>query len=500
MGGPEPVLSIAESPQHTDSSDTTAYLTIFTTATVYADESGSGTQAYSDKTLTWSQTFSNTTSGSGGCATSGTGAMILTTGSGISGYGASMTVSPTTPVTDVIDTATGLENTGDTVGMTTLTSTASVASATSTVTLTDTALVIPVQANNTQPINVPGPSTSSYGDNTATEAMTSPVSSSSDDTVGAQTTMPIESNQPVITAVTAYDSIHIPHGHPPLITGGQNHNNWNTSASCTDSNTQEVSPTVPVPSSSNTTTTSRIFTGYPPSISGHNDGTSANTSASLHESSTTTELVTPSAVIPSAVIPSAVTHIDIPPPPTVPLHSCRPGIWGRPGCLSTPASSSQAPPSPVGHQFGDSTALTASTTVRATIETQTLSTSTNSTTQPAQAQCTSTFYSLPMNPCTSTVYASKQTVTVNCFGCVGHHALPSIAANRGSVSALHHTLPVHTKATLTNPLPALPKLHNRNRTLHHAHNVRLPRPDHSQQQLRDQRDESVVGWSRRSER
>lgn len=434
-GGPAPALTVTDSAQNDSLSNTTSA----PNATGSADETSSGTQGFNGNTLTWYNTFSNTTSGSGGCAASGTGAMILTTGSGISGYGASMTVSPTTPVTDVTDTVIGPENTGDTVGMTTLTSTASVASATSTVTLTNTALVIPVQANNTHPINVPDPSTSSHGDNTATEAMTSLLTAPSDGAIGIQITMPTESVQPAVTAVTAYDSIHIPHGHPPLMTGGQGHKNWNTSGSCTDFNTQEVSPTVPTPSSSNTTTTSRVFTGYPPSISGYNDGTNANTTASLHEPSTTAELVTP----------SAATHIEIPPPPTVPLNSCRPEIWGRPSCLSTHASFSEVPPSPLVHQVGDSTALSASSTVPVKIGTQTLSTSTNLNTQPAQAQCTSTFYSLPTNPCTSTVYASKQTVTINCFGCVGHHALPSIAANDGSVSALHHTLPVQTQAILT---------------------------------------------------
>ncbi|GAB7332185.1 hypothetical protein MBLNU13_g04047t1 [Cladosporium sp. NU13] len=436
QGGPAPALTVTDSSQNSSFSSTTSAPIVWVTETASADETSSEMQAYSGNTLTWSKTFSNTTSGSGGRAASETGATTIRTGPGITGCGASMTVSPTTPITNGIDSAIRPGNTGDPAGMTTSTSTASVAaSATSTVTLTGTALVIPVQANSTQPIDVPDTSTLPYEDNTAAETMTSPIDSSSDDAGGIQTTMPIESIQPAITAVTAYDSVHIPHGHPPLITGGQDHKNWttSTSTSCTDSNTLEASPTVPTPSSFITTTASRVFIGYPPSLSGHNNGTSANTSTNFQEIFTTTELATP----------LAATHIEIPPPPTVPLDSCASRIWGRPGCLSTPTSFFDAASIQTSQQAQNSTTATVAPVVPAITETQALSTSTNSTTQPAQAQCTSTFYSLPTDACTSTVYASKQSVTINCFGCVGHHALPFIAPDGDSSC--------QTSTTITEP-------------------------------------------------
>lgn len=442
-GGPALAHAVTGLVQNGSFFNTTAAPIVCITTTEFADETSSRLQAHGGNNLTWSKTFSYATSGSGGCAASETDVMFPTRGPGSTGYGANMTFSPTTPVTNEIDTATGLENTDDAVGMRTLTSTASVASATSTVTLTDTALVIPVQANNTQPINVPDPSRLPYEDNTATETMTSPVTSRSDNAVSVQASMPIESIQPAITGVTAYDSIHIPHGHPPLITGGQDHKNWNTSTSCTDSNTQQVPGIAPIPSSFITTTASRVFIGYPPSLSVYNNSTNANTGTSIYEPSTTIELVTP----------SATTHVEIPPPPTVPLDSCKPEIWGRPGCLSTPASFSDTPPTPVGHQVGDVTAVSASSIISTTYETPALSISTNPTTQPAQAQCTSTFYSLPMDACTSTIYARQETVTVNCYGCIGHHALPSAAPYSSNVS---HTLHVHETDTNAPPSPAKP--------------------------------------------
>ena len=398
-GGPEPALPVTNFAQNGTLSNQPAAQTVRITTTVFADQTSSKAQAYNGNT------FSNTAPGTeipARCAALGPG------------------------------------------GMATWTSTASVASATSTVTLTDTALVIPVQADNTQPIYVPEPSTSPYKDDTpTTKTMTSPVTSSSDDVVDVQTETPIGSIQPY-TAVTAYDSIHIPHGHPPLITGGQDHKNWNKSTNSTDSNTQQVPGIAPIPSCLIiTTTASRVFIGYPPSLSGYNNGTNANTSTSIYESSTTTELVTP----------SATTHVEIPPPPTVPFDSCKPEIWGRPGCLSTPASLSDTPPTPVGHQVGDVTAMSASSIISTTYETPALSVPTNSTTQPAQAQCISTFYSLPMDACTSTIYASKETVTVNCYGCIGHHALPSAAPYGSNVS---HTLHVHETDTNAPPSPAKP--------------------------------------------
>lgn len=397
-GGPELALPVTNLAQNGTLSNQPSAQTVRITTTVFADQTNSEVQAYNGNT------FSNTAPGTeipAGCAAFGPSATIP---------------------------ATGLVNTGDAVGMTTLTSTATVPSATSTVTLTDTAVVVPVQANNTQPINVSDPSKTPYEDNTATEKMTSPVTFQSDNTVGVQTTMSIESIQPAITGVTAYDSIHIPHGHPQLVTGGQDHKNWNTSTSCTDTSIQQVPGTASIPSTFITTTASGVFIGYPPSLSGYNNDANADTSTSIHDSSTRTELATPSVathmeIPPPPTVPLdsckpeiwgrpgclstptsffdvastvvghqvpnptvlAATLAEIPPPPTVPLDSCRPGIWGRPGCLSTPASFSDAYASPVGHQVGDATAVPVSSVVPATIETP----ATNSTTQPGQAQCTS---------------------------------------------------------------------------------------------------------------
>jgi hypothetical protein len=367
--------------------------------------------------------------------------------------------------------------------------------------------------------------------------------------ISIQTTMPTESIQPSATAPalskpsagTAYDSIHIPHGHPPLISSVQGQRNWNTSTNCTESSTQGSTGTLPKPSSFVTATTSRVFIGHPPSLSGYSNGTHANTSIISHKSSTTTELLTA----------AAATHIEIPPPPKVPLDSCSPGIWGRPGCLSTPTSFFDATSKPAGHQvqtpavpastlteispaptvpldsclpgiWGRPGCLstptnfidTASTLVGHQVqgspsesvfsavlghtETQAFHTSHNSTAQHAQAQCTSTFYSLPTSACTRTIYASKTTVIVNCFGCVGHHALASVASDGGSVSHPHHTnLPFYTTSTNT-LFPDLPKLRYGDEALDNEDNVWLPRPNHwQQQQLRGQRDEYVVDWIER---
>jgi hypothetical protein len=138
-------------------------------------------------------------------------------------------------------------------------------------------------------------------------------------------------------------------------------------------------------------------------------------------------------------------------------------------------------------------------------EPQVFPTSNNSTAQHAQAQCTSTFYSLPTSACTRTIYASKTTAIVNCLGCVAHHALASVASDGrsgGSVSQSppfpSHTLCMFTQAILTRLFPGLPKLRDHHRALDNKDNVRLPRPNHwQQQQLRDQRDEYVVEWIER---
>lgn len=197
---------------------------------------------------------------------------------------------------------------------------------------------------------------------------------------------------------------------------------------------------------------------------------------------------------------SAATLTEIPPAPTVPLDSCSSGIWGRPGCLSTPTGFLDTASILVGHQVQGSPSAVVSSVVLGHTEPQVFPTSNNSTAQHAQAQCTSTFYSLPTSACTRTVHASKTTAIVNCLGCVGHHALASVASDGrsgGSVSQsppfISHTLCMFTQAILTRLYPGLPKLHNHNRALHHKDNVRLPRPHHrQQQQLRDQRDEYVV--------
>ncbi|KAM0702401.1 hypothetical protein Q7P35_011311 [Cladosporium inversicolor] len=481
-GGPEPVLDATDSAHNGTLSTATVAPTVWITETVFADETSSVLQAYSTNTLTWNNTFTNATS-----------------------------------VPNAIDPATGLTNTGDAVGMTTLTSTASKASATSTITLTDTDLVIPVQANNTQPINVPDSTTQSYKDATATETMTSPMTSLTDE--------PVVSIQPLGTA-PASPSLS---GHPPLVTGDQGHRNWNMSTSCTKSRTQKV-PALSVYSndtgaSTSTSRTSRVFIGYPPALSGYSNSNSADRSTGFHESSTPIELATaPTAthieipppptvplnscspgiwgrpgclstptsfsdaastaadhrdhqppvsaatlaeIPPPPTVPldscttgiwgrpgclstpasffesstqaqlstaSAAIHVEIPPPPTIPLDSCSPGIWGRPGCLSTPTNFLNAASTPSTPQAQNSTASPVTTIVPANTQTQALPTSNNSTAQPGRAQCTTSFYSLPTCACTLTVYASKKTVTINCLGCVGHHALPSIVSNGGSVS------------------------------------------------------------------
>jgi hypothetical protein len=527
QGGPEPALTVTDSAQNGSFSNTTSAPTVYITTTVFADQTSSELQAYNGNTL------SNTASGYGipaGCAVPETGATIPTAGLESTGHAAGMTISSSTSAPDEIESATGLANTGDAAGMTTLTSTATVASATSTVTLTGTALVIPMQENNTQPIEIPDPTIPSYG--AATDTMAYPVDSPTDE--------PIVSIQPLATApasynqsaVTAYDSIHVPHGHPPLVTSGQDQRNWNTSTStsCTEPNAQGLPGTKPTSSSFITSTTSRVFTGYPPSLSGYSNGTTASTSAGLQAYSTPTDLISASAVThievpppptvplnpcspgiwgrpgclstptsfidaatalvgrqeqdptvsaitlaevpPAPTVPlnpcapgiwgrpgclstptsfmdaastlvgrqeqdptvSAATLTEIPPAPTVPLDSCSPGIWGRPGCLLTPADLSDAPSSPVRHQAQNDPGESPSSVVSA---------------QPGQAQCTSTFYILPMSACTSTVYASKVTAIVNCFGCVGHHALPSVASDGGSVSHPHHELSMYTGRILT---------------------------------------------------
>jgi hypothetical protein len=256
QGGQEPALAVTDSAQHD------AFSTVAVAPTVL--------QAYDGSSLTWSNTFSNTTSVTEAAVASAT--QLAPTDSGYLGFtSAEVPVAalaedvPTSTIdgidkTTVPDTDTTTCTEGDqAVGMTNLTSTASVASATSTVTLTDTTLVIPVQANNTQPSIVPGWGILPYADNTATESTGSPVSSPYDEPlVSIQTTMPTESIQPPVTApalpypsaVTAYDSIHIPHGHPPLISSVQGQRNWNTSTNCTKSGTQGNTGSQPNPSSS----------------------------------------------------------------------------------------------------------------------------------------------------------------------------------------------------------------------------------------------------------
>jgi hypothetical protein len=51
-------------------------------------------------------------------------------------------------------------------------------------------------------------------------------------------------------------------------------------------------------------------------------------------------------------------------------------------------------------------------------------------------QCTTTFHRTPTQACTETHYASTTTFPVNCYGCVGEHALPSSAYDENSVSHL----------------------------------------------------------------
>jgi hypothetical protein len=198
---------------------------------------------------------------------------------------------------------------------------------------------------------------------------------------------------------------------------------------------------------------------------------------------------------------SVPTLTEIPPPPTVPLDSCSSGMWGRPGCLSTPTGFLDTASTLVGHQVQGSPAASVSLVVIGHTEPQAFPTSKNSTAQHAQAQCTSTFYSLPTSACTRTIYASKTTVIVNCLGCVGHHALASVASDGGSVSrsfpSISHTLHVHASDTNT-LFPGLPKLRYGDEALDNEDNVWLPRPNHwQQQQLRGQRDEYVVDWIER---
>jgi hypothetical protein len=379
QGGQEPALAVTDSAQHDAFSTVTVAPTVWVTAKVFADETSTVLQAYDGSSLTWSNTFSNTTSVTEAAVASAT--QLAPTDSGYLGFtSAEVPVAalaedvPTSTIdgidkTTVPDTDTTTCTEGDqAVGMTNLTSTASVASATSTVTLTDTTLVIPVQANNTQPSIVPGWGILPYADNSATESTGSPVSSPYDEPlVSIQTTMPTESIQPPVTApalpypsaVTAYDSIHIPHGHPPLISSVQGQRNWNTSTNCTKSGTQGNTGSQPNPSSFLTATTSRVFIDHPPSLSGYSNGTSTNTNTSLIKLSTPTYLVTA----------SAATRVEILPPSTVPLNSCSPEIWGRPGCLSTPTCFFDAASTLVGHQVQGSPAASVSSVVLAHTET-----------------------------------------------------------------------------------------------------------------------------------
>jgi hypothetical protein len=375
---------------------------------------------------------------------------------------------------------------------------------------------------------------------------------SSDPVVSIQTTMPIESIQPaigttvssVLSAFSTSGGIHVSYGHPPLVTSNSDQRNWNTSTSCTESSTQEVSGIVPTSSSFITATASRVFISYPPSISGYNNATSADTSVSSMDSSTQTELATTTAATLAGISPAPIASSDLcslgmwgqlgchwtpaslptttsshhvlnsttiaatlvepstqaelattlastlagaPPAPTVSPEACSPGIWGRPGCLSTPASffdtSSTLVGQPVAVQHTDAASVSPATLGQT--ETQILSTHNSSitqfnqtatrafitssnatTTHPIQAQCTTTWYSLPTNPCTHTVYAHKTTTEINCFGCMGHHAIPSAAADESGVSSI--CSPTLTQSDTNYDFVGLPEPCNGDGTFHNV--------------------------------
>jgi hypothetical protein len=465
------------------------------------------------------------------------------------GDATSMTTLATIPITDDTSSTTWPGEIENVTSMTTSTTTATVISAESTVTITETDLVIPMQGNRTQPFVTLISSTSSYDYDAATETTVSTVDyPSNDPVVSIQTTMPIESIQPVVSAtvpstlsaIIAPDGVHIPYGHPPLVTSHSDERNWNTSTGYIESSTQEVSGLVPTSSPFVSITTSRVFVGYPPALSGYTNGTSANirigstdlstqvdpattTPATFIESSTEAELgTTPAATFAGAPIapifpldscspgmwgqlgcswtpasfftaiswvvgpPSSLERMDVftqaepattteatlvqssthteiattpaatlpgvPPDPIVPFDSCcLPGRWGRPGCLSTPASFFDTTSSAFGRQVGNSTAVPVTSVVRGhgpevfytsnsstaqsiQMATQAFTTSNSSTTQPVQTLCTTTWYSLPTDACTETKYARTESVAVNCFGCAGTHAPASSGPNETSVS------------------------------------------------------------------
>ena len=442
------------------------------------------------------------------CGIHSTDTANTATGPESSGTTVSTTISMAASGTDFTSSATGSGDTESVVGMTTLTTTAFVTSAVSTVTVTNTNLVIPMQGSSSQSTMVTGSVTSSIDDATTIEATSSPVESLSiDPIVSIQTTVPTESIEPVITAkvssdpsaVTAPDGIHIPHGHPPLVTSEPERVNWNSSTSSTKFSTPELTGTVPTSSSFITATTSRVFVGYPPALSEYNNGSNADTSTSSTELSTEVEPATTT----SATLGQSPTHAElattsaatlpgVPPAPIVPLDSCSPGMWGRPGCLSTPASFFDQTSSVAGRVIQNSTVASASsvppgygppipadpsnstTGLTITVTSSTLShtethssTSSNSSSaQPAGTQCTTTFYSLPTNACTKTKYVSTKWLDVACFGCVGAHAAATSTLGKTNVSR-RQKLPVFAQ-TYTNTIPGgVPELSDGDRILEH---------------------------------
>jgi hypothetical protein len=245
-------------------------------------------------------------------------------------------------------------------------------------------------------------------------------------------------------------------------------------------------------------TTSHISHKYhPPSLTKHHNSTASTTSTSCAESSAHQKLGTGSA---NGLVG---TH---PPPPRVPIDPTQTGIWGRPTGLTSPPSfkhhtpeaahqkpgtgseTHHAPPVSIDqththisqyhtssktHQHKDHPASGAITAPVVHTGHPNNKPHYSTTKHPANTQCTTTFHRTPTQACTETHYASTTTLPVNCFGCVGEHALPSKGYDENSISRVPLFHVPYTYKSLTH-YPGLPKFCDRDSGCQHDEYVRVP--------------------------
>jgi hypothetical protein len=285
--------------------------------------------------------------------------------------------------------------------------------------------------------------------------------------VSIQTTMPTAGVEPVNTPSVSLPleitTSHISYGHPPSLTRYHNSTASTISTSCTESvahknlgtgSVKGFAETIPPPPKVPIDATQTGIWGRPTSLA---------TSPSSKDH-------TPEAAHQKLGTGSVNSLVEtIPPPPNVPIDGTQTGIWGRPPHLSIPPSfehhtpeaahqklgtGAEAYPAPTAsldqthtgishnhtstrtHHHEDHPASSAVTTPVAHTSGPTNTTSHSTTKRPVETHCTTTFHRTPTQACTETQYATTTTFGVNCYGCVGEHALPSSACNKGSVSSL----------------------------------------------------------------